>query len=157
MRGIATAAGVDPALVHHYFGTKQELFTATVALPVDFAQVLPYLLAGGIEGIGERIVRTLLTVWSSPAQPALVAAARTALADPTSAALLRQFVMMELFDRLIAHLDLPDPQRRVGLVATQVLGLIVSRFLLELPVVVERTDEELVRSLGATLQRYLTE
>ncbi|HEY0689801.1 MAG TPA: helix-turn-helix domain-containing protein, partial [Kribbella sp.] len=66
IRVIAAAAGVDPALVHHYFGTKDQLFLDAMRVPVDPTMVIPMVLAGGIDGVGERLVRNLLTVWDSP-------------------------------------------------------------------------------------------
>ena len=68
-----TSAGVDPALVHHYFGTKDQLFLAAMQAPIDPASMLPTVLAGGLDGVGERLVRTLLSVWDSPAGAAAAA------------------------------------------------------------------------------------
>src|SRR5258706_15310717 len=66
IRAIATSAGVDPALVHHYFGSKDQLFVATMQLPIDPSQFLPKVFEGGIDGVGERLVRTFLQLWDSP-------------------------------------------------------------------------------------------
>ena len=65
IRLIAAGAGVDPALVHHYFGTKDQLFLDAMQAPIDPAQIIPQALAGGVDGVGERLVRTLLGVWDS--------------------------------------------------------------------------------------------
>jgi AcrR family transcriptional regulator len=83
MRGIAAEAGVDAALIHHYFENKQQLFLATVALPLGLPQVLEQVAAGDRVDLGERLIRTVLGVWDSELQPSLVAAMRTALTDPS--------------------------------------------------------------------------
>src|SRR3982751_4531747 len=67
IRHIATSAGVDPALVHHYFGAKDQLFLAAVEAPADPAKLVPQIAAGGVDGFGERLVRTFLGLWDSPA------------------------------------------------------------------------------------------
>ena len=82
MRGIAAEAGVDAALIHHYFDSKQQLFLATVALPLELPHMLEEVAAGGRGGLGERLVRSVLGVWDSELQPSLVAAIRTALDRP---------------------------------------------------------------------------
>lgn len=79
MRAIAADAGVDAALIHHYFDSKQQLFLATVALPTDLLQRLELVAAGDRKDLGERLVRTVLGVWDSELQPSLIAAIRTAL------------------------------------------------------------------------------
>jgi len=86
MRGIARAAGVDPALVHHYFGTKEDLFVAAMQLPFDPAVIIPALLAPGIDGLGERILRLFLSIWDSPERVSpFIALLRGAMTHETSA------------------------------------------------------------------------
>ena len=88
IRGVGRAAGVDPALVHHFFGTKQDLFAAAMDLPVDPAQMVPALLADGVDGLGERLVRMFLLVWdSTPGQGPMLALLRSAAANDQAAAL----------------------------------------------------------------------
>lgn len=90
IRGVARAAGVDPALVHHDFGTKDDLFAASLELPLDPSVVVPALLAEGMEGLGERVVRTFLGVWdATPGQGPLVALLRSAVSDERAARLPR--------------------------------------------------------------------
>src|SRR5688500_12685510 len=79
IRYIATSAGVDPALVHHYFGNKDQLFLAAMRAPMDPGAVLPRALEGDIDGVGERLVRTLLNVWESPAGSSIAAMVRSAM------------------------------------------------------------------------------
>ncbi|MEV0806709.1 TetR family transcriptional regulator [Micromonospora sp. NPDC050200] len=158
IRAIATAAGVDPALVHHYFGTKEELFRATVDIPVDPAELLPAVLAGGVDGVGERLVRMFLGIWDSPAGAAAVALLRSAVNNEWTARLLREFLVTQVLRRVLDHLDLPAAELalRGSLVATQMIGLAMMRYVIRLEPVASADAETLVAVLGPTVQRYLT-
>ncbi|NYF54214.1 TetR/AcrR family transcriptional regulator [Micromonospora purpureochromogenes] len=158
IRVIATAAGVDPALVHHYFGSKEELFRATVEIPLDPAELLPVVLAGGVDGVGERLVRTFLGVWDSPAGKAAVALLRSAVNNDWTARLLREFLVTQVLRRVLDHLDVPPAELplRGSLVATQMIGLAMMRYVIRLEPVASADPETLVAALGPTVQRYLT-
>ena len=158
MRKIAAAAGVDAALVHHYFGTKEKLFLATVEVPIDLPAIIGRIGAEGAEGLGVRLIRTILSVWDSPAGAGIGAALRSALADPARARMLREFVVPRLVGPLIRPLDLPPQERelRTGLVMSLVLGLITGRYLLAIEPLASLPTEQVVTNVGATLQRYLT-
>jgi AcrR family transcriptional regulator len=157
MRGIAAEAGVDAALIHHYFENKQQLFLATVALPLGLPDVLEQVAAGDRVDLGERVVRTVLGVWDSELQPSLVAAIRTALTDPALTRSVGEFLTLEVVGRVLRQDDLPteEANRRAGLVASQVLGLVIGRYVLRLPVLVDRQSEDLVAEIGPTVQRYV--
>jgi len=157
IRAIAADAGVDAALVHHYFDSKQQLFLATVSLPPDLPRLIEQAKAGGTEGLGERLVRTVLMVWDSDSQPALVAAIRTALAEPGLTRGFGEFLTLEILGRMVHRDDLPEAEanRRSGLVASQMLGLIMGRYVLRLPALVDRPSDELVAEIGPTIQRYV--
>ena len=157
MRGIAAEAGVDAALIHHYFENKEQLFLATVALPLEMPQKLEEVAAGGLDGIGERLVRTLLGVWDSDLQPSLIAGIRTTLTDPALTRSVGEFLALEIIGRVLRRDDLPpeEANRRAGLAASQVLGLVIGRYVLQLPLLVSRRSEDLVVEVGPTVQRYL--
>lgn len=158
IRAIATAAGVDPALVHHYFGTKEELFRATVAIPVDPAELVPRVLAGGRDEVGERLVRTFLAVWDSPVGTAAVALLRSAVSNQWTARLLREFLVTQVLRRVVEQLDL-DPAEtplRGALVASQIAGLAMMRYVIRLEPVASASPDTLAATIGPTLQRYLT-
>ncbi|OWV10224.1 TetR family transcriptional regulator [Micromonospora wenchangensis] len=158
IRQIATAAGVDPALVHHYFGSKEELFRATVDIPVDPGALLPAVLAGDPDGIGERLVRTFLGVWDSPAGGAAVALLRSATNSEWTARLMREFLTTQVLRRVLDQLDV-DPAElplRGGLVATQMIGLAMMRYVIRLEPVASATADTLAAALGPTIHRYLT-
>lgn len=158
IRSIATAAGVDPALVHHYFGSKEELFRATVSIPVDPAELVPRVLAGGRDEVGERLVRTFLTVWDSPVGAAAVALLRSAMSNQWTARLLREFLVTQILRRVVEQLDL-DPAElplRGALVATQIAGLAMMRYVIYLEPVASASPDTLAATIGPTVQRYLT-
>ena len=158
IRAIATGAGVDPALVHHYFGTKDKLFLATMNAPIDPSVLIPQALDGPREEAGERLVRLLLDVWDSPAGVAAVALMRSAMSNDWTARLMREFVVTQVLRRAVVELTL-DPEEaslRTALVATQIGGLAVIRYVLKVEPVASAPPEALVAAIGPNVQRYLT-
>jgi len=157
IRGVARAASVDPALVHHYFGTKEGLFTAAMELPVDPASMVPSVIGPGPVGVGERLVRMFLTVWDSPAGRApLLALIRSAVTHEASAAMLRQFLTRAVFGRVVAGLDVDRRELRASLVASQMVGLAVTRYILRLEPLASAPPDVVVAMIAPTVQRYLT-
>jgi len=158
IRAIATAANVDPALVHHYFGTKDQLFLETMQVPADPGALVTAALAAGTEGLGERLVRTILTVWDSPAGHGAVAMIRSAMSNELFARMFREFITHVILRRVAKSLDLgPDEAAlRTGLVASQMAGLVVARYVIKFDPVATLPVEALVQLIGPTIQRYLT-
>lgn len=164
MRGVARAADVDPALVHHYFESKTALFLATMESPVDpAARVREVLDAGPIDELGSRIVRMVLISWDPPDSRARVRVMlRGVLEHPAGVRAFREFLataVLAPIGRRLQELGVPDTvslERRTSLVGSQLLGLIMARYVLELPDVAEASVDELVEQLGPTIQRYLT-
>jgi AcrR family transcriptional regulator len=158
IRGIATAAGVDPALVHHYFGSKDKLFLAAVEAPANPEEFLPEVLSRPREEMGANIVRMLLRVWDGPAQPAGLALLRSAVSSEWSARLLREFLTARVIRRVIGSLGYEPGERdaRGSLVATQLIGLVMVRYVLRVEPVASATPDELSAAIGPTIQRYLT-
>ncbi|QGN47749.1 TetR family transcriptional regulator [Micromonospora sp. WMMD558] len=158
IRAIAAAAQVDPALVHHYFGSKDQLFLAAMEAPADPREVLPRVLAGDRERVGERLVRTFLGVWDSPAGAAGLALLRSAVSNEWTARLVREFLTTQVLRRVLDHLDI-DPAElplRGSLVASQLVGLAMMRYVVRLEPVASAAPETLVAAIGPTVQRYLT-
>lgn len=158
VRGIAAEAGVDAALVHHYFETKEQLFLATVNIPIVLTDLLDQVTATGLDGLGDRLIRAILAVWDSDLQPSLVAAVRTALTDPNLTRSISEFLTLEVISRILRAVDLPEDEatRRAGLVASQVLGVLMGRYVLRLPPLVIQSSDDVARAVGPTLQRYLS-
>ena len=159
IRAIAAQAGVDPALVHHYFGTKEKLFLESMNAPINPAELVPKALDGPPEEGGERLVRLMLSVWDSPAGVAAVAMMRSAMSNEWTARLLREFVVTQILRRAIAELtvDPAEAPMRAALVATQVAGLAVVRYVLKVEPVASAPPEDLVRAIGPNVQHYLTD
>ncbi|KAB2372539.1 TetR/AcrR family transcriptional regulator [Actinomadura montaniterrae] len=154
LRAIARAAGVDPALVHHFFGTKEGVFVEAMRFPVDPAVVLPHLLSQPHERLGESIVRTFLQVWDDPDRRApILAMLRSAMTNERAAAMMREFVTSALLVRAeaagaVSRLSI---QAAVG----QMIGVMILRYVLLVEPMASASEDELVALVAPTLQRYL--
>ena len=158
VRGIAARAGVDSALVHHYFGTKADLFAEAVGAPMRPDVDIPGLLAGPRDALGENIVRYVLDAWERPdVRKRGVVLLRSAIGNRLATPLLAGFLSRELIGRIAAQLDVPDAELRASLVASQVAGILIARHVLKLPAVAAASVDELVERIGPNVQRYLTE
>ncbi|GFH39220.1 TetR/AcrR family transcriptional regulator [Streptomyces pacificus] len=158
VRGIGKAAGVDAALVHHYFGTKEEVFAAAVEVSFEPALAVPDILGGGREGVGERLVRSFIGVWENPATRApLLAILRSALTHEAAAKVLRGFLLRRMLERIVADLDVPDSKLRAELAASHMIGIAVLRYVIQVEPLATVEPEEIVAMVAPTLQRYLTE
>jgi len=170
IRGIAAAAGVNPALVHHFYGAKEQLFAAAMRLPVVPSQVLSAVMAAErerlgddfVNHIGEALVRGLLGIWEAPEpRSAFLGLIRSAVTSERSAAMLREFVTGTILATLMqvarpADADDRTSRYRASLVATQVIGLGFARYVLQLKPLATASTEDLVAAIGPALQRYLT-
>ena len=157
IRGIASAAGVDPAMVPHYFGSKEGVFLAAVEFPIDPAVFIPRLLEPGLDGLGERLVSFFLETWDSPAGGSLLALIRSVVSSDLAADLMREFVTREVLGRLAVAIKLDHPQLRAGLVATQLVGLAMLRYVIKVESLAGASRGELARWIGPSIQRYLTD
>ncbi|HEX8862318.1 MAG TPA: TetR family transcriptional regulator [Actinomycetes bacterium] len=157
IRDIARRAAVDPALVHHYFGTKQELFTEAVELPVDLVAVVEAFVRGDRDRIGERIVGLMLSVWDSRTDRSpLIALIRSAVTSENAARMLREFMVSVLFVRLAEALRAPDAPLRASLAASQMMGLLIARYVVRVEPLASAPATQLVAAIGPNIQRYLT-
>lgn len=157
IRLIATGAGVDPALVHHYFGTKEQLFLSAMQAPFDPATVVPTVLAGGMDGVGERLVRTLLTVWDSPVGGTAAAFVRSAVSNELIAKMMREFLVNRVLRRVTKELriDPAEGPMRANLVATQIAGLVMIRYIIKVEPLASASPDHIAALIGPTIQRYL--
>jgi AcrR family transcriptional regulator len=156
VRSIAAAAGVDPAMVNHWFGGKDGLFTAAMDLPVDPAAVVARILDGDPELAGERLVRTFLSVWDPSAGGPFVAMLRSVSSHEHAAKMMREFVTDRIFGPLAAALESDQQLLRATLCGSQVVGLGMTRYVIKLDPIASADVETLVAAIGPTLQRYLT-
>ncbi|MEC3996471.1 TetR family transcriptional regulator [Actinacidiphila sp. DG2A-62] len=156
LRGVAAAAGVDVALVSHYFGSKQRLFAEAAELPVDPAEAVPRVLSGPREEIGRRLAERVLDVLGTPeGQRRVVALIRAAASEEDAAAIVRERITRELLMPLATGLGLPDAPLRAALMTTQVVGLVMSRHIVQVDPLPGTDRAVLVDALAPTLQRYL--
>jgi AcrR family transcriptional regulator len=156
IRAVAAAAGVDPALVHHYFGTKDDLFVAALEMPVDPREVLAPVVAQGPDGAGERLLRVFLSAWDDPdIQVRLLAVARSVMSED-GGRLLKEGFLPVVVGPVLGALVPDRPEVRIPLVSSQVIGLIVTRYVLAVPTMAAMSSEEIVARVGPVLQHYLT-
>ncbi|MFG2405172.1 TetR family transcriptional regulator [Streptomyces brevispora] len=158
VRGIAKAADVDAALVHHYFGTKDEVFAAAVELSFEPALAIPDILGSSTEGLGERLAGYFIGVWENPVSRApLLAVMRSAMTHEAAAKGLRVFVLRRLLGRIADQLDVPDAAFRAELAASHMVGIAVLRYVIQAEPLASAPPEKIVAMVAPTLQRYLTE
>ncbi len=156
VRAVAAAAGVDPALVHHYFGSKDDLFIAALQLPVDPRVILAPVLAEGPDGAGERILRVMVSVWDEPDHRLPLLAMARGLLEPTGRQLMGRGFLPVVIEPLGQALGIDHPEIRMPLFASQIVGLIMLRYLLEAEPLASMPVDDVVAAYAPTLQRYLT-
>ena len=143
VRAIAAAAGVTPAMIHHFYGSKRQVFLAAIRMPLDPVQVLAGLRTGPPEEFPERFVRTFVGAWADPETgPALRSMVRSAIADDEQAAALRAFASSELLAPTAAALRLPAD--RLAAALSIMIGQAVARSIIRIDQLVALSDEEVV-------------
>ncbi len=159
MRAIAARAKVDPSLIVHYFASKEGLLREALTLPIDPRAVLASGLAEvPDEQVGEELVRVVLGVWEQPAvRSRLLSLLRTAVSHDLAMAVLRQMLQRTVVAAVARLVDDDSAQMRAELVATQMAGLAMARYLVQLPSVASASVDELAVAIGPSVQRYLTE
>lgn len=157
IRAIAAAAKVDPALVHHYFGSKTQLFAAAIHIPIDPMQVIRPLQQVPIEEMGRTLPSLLLPLWDSEIGKGFVATLRSILAGNDSS-LVRSFLQEVISREVGARVDDPPGSGpiRVQFVASQLVGVVMARYILELEPFKSLPVEQIAETIAPNLQRYLT-
>jgi AcrR family transcriptional regulator len=156
LRGVAAEAGVDPAVVLHFFDSKDGLFRAAVGWPFDPATAAAQFGEPGDEGIARRIARVFFGYWEDPETRApLLALLRSAMTHETSATLLREFAGRQMFAQVVPLLGGRQPELRVNLAVGHLLGVAVVRYALQLEPIASARPEELVEWMTPALERYL--
>lgn len=156
IRGIAAKAGVDPALVHHYFGNKRALFVAAMELPVDPHDIVEMLLESDRSTLGETFARLFLAVWESAGISPFIALIRSAMTHDDAARMLRELISEEIIGPVARTLGSDNPGLRATLVGSQMVGIAMVRYILRLEPIASADTETLVQAIAPTLQRYLT-
>lgn len=157
IRGIAQEAGVDPALVMHFFPTKDRLFAAVMELPFDAPAEVRALLDADRGRLGENLVRMFLRVWDDPESgPRMVGLLRSASSYDAAAEGLRELLESRILTPLATELDAPDPALRVALASSQLVGMALLRYVLRMEPVASASAERLTAALAPNVHRYLT-
>jgi AcrR family transcriptional regulator len=157
IRAIARDAGVDPALVHHYFGTKTQLFAAAIHIPIDPMQVIGPLREVPVEQLGHVLPTILLPLWDSEIGKGFIATLRSILAGG-EASLIRSFLQEVIAVEVGDRVDTPpgSGRLRVQYVASQLVGVVMARYILELEPFKSLPVEQIAQTIAPNLQRYLT-
>jgi AcrR family transcriptional regulator len=157
LRQIAAYAGVDPALVRRFFGSKEQLFTAVASALIDPGRALAAVAEGPAEAAGERLLRYFLSLLGDVSQPGpLLGLVRSAVTSEHAARLLRQFLAGGLLRDIAVSLPSDRPGLGAALAASQLVGLAVTRYAVQLPPLTSAGTEELVHAVAPVLQYYLT-
>ncbi|MGI5129418.1 TetR family transcriptional regulator [Pseudonocardia sp. CA-107938] len=156
VRGIAERAGVDAAMVNHWFGSKEQLFIAAMQLPLDPTLILDQVLPGDPERLGERIITMFLTVWDATGGGQLAALVQSVSSHQEAAKMLREFIMNVLIKRLIEAIAPDRVAMRANLIGSQLIGLGMARYVVKLEPMASADHATLVRALAPTIQRYAT-
>lgn len=156
VRAIAGRAGVDPAMVNHWFGGKEGLFTSAMRIPVNTTELVPELLRGPPEELAGRILRRFVGVWDDAGGGQFAALMRSVAGNEIAVTMLRDFIKDALFDRLLVELGSDQPDLRVALCATQIAGLGMARYVLRLEPLASADEDTIVTAIAPNLQRYLT-
>ncbi|MEW2564342.1 TetR/AcrR family transcriptional regulator [Streptomyces griseorubiginosus] len=158
VRGIAKAAGVDSALVHHYFGTKEQVFAASIE--VAFAPALnasDTVAEGSLDGVGERLTRFIFGIWENPTtRTPLLAIVRSAVNNETAAAVFRRLVASQLLRRIAAQVDAPDAELRAELAAAQLIGTAMLRYVIKVEPLASADPEQIIARVAPVVQGHLT-
>ncbi|MFM9593494.1 TetR family transcriptional regulator [Streptomyces scabiei] len=158
VRGIAKAAGVDSALVHHYFGTKEQVFEASIEVAFGPLLNAPGSIAEGpLDGVGERLARFFFGVWENPAtRAALLAIVRSAVNNEVAATVFRRLVSAQLLRRVAARVEGPDAELRAELAAAQLVGIAMLRYVIKVEPLASADPEQIIRRVAPVVQAHLT-
>lgn len=154
-RAIAKEAGVDAALIHHYFGSKEGLFQAVLNAAIRPEQLEALVVSESSEDWGRQLVRAADKVWTSPAAPALKAVVRRVLVGHEG--MLREFVTRSLLNRFLSHIKGPETERRLraSLIGSQMSGLVIARHIVGIEPLASLSTDEVADLIGPVLQHYI--
>lgn len=157
IRAIASGAGVDAALVHHYFGTKQQLFVAAIRIPIDPMQVIGPMRETPVDELGLKLPSLLLPLWDSEMGSGLIATLRSLLAG-NEVSLVRSFLQEVVAVEVGTRVDDPpgSGRIRVQFVASQLVGVVMARYILELEPFKSLPVQQVAETIAPNLQHYLT-
>jgi AcrR family transcriptional regulator len=153
---IARRAGCDPALVHHFFGTKERLFDEAMELPMSLSEQLPAILHDA-DKLGENVARMLLTSWDSGrGRQIMLGLLRSAVSNRRAADRVRELIMRQAMVPALNALSVPDADLRASLIGANFVGLMIARHITRIEPLASLSTEELVQAFAPALQQYLS-
>jgi AcrR family transcriptional regulator len=156
LRSIGQAAGVDARLVLHYFGSKRDLLTESVELPIEPEEAITTVFADGNEHVPENAARLLVSILEDPdSRRPLVALLRAAVAEEEAADLIRDLLTRRLLLPIATRLGGEDAPLRASFVASQLVGITIVRYVVKIPPMAIASREDLVRALVPVFEHYL--
>ena len=157
MRAIAAEAGVDAALVVHFFGNKASLLAEAVEWPFDPAVEMPKLLVDGKRHVGRHLAELFVRTWDEEGtRNPILTVLRASIVEPQAAEMMGQFLRRRLFAPLVGELGSDHPDLRGNLAASQLIGLGLIRYVQRVEPLASAKPTDVVAWIGPTLQRYLT-
>ena len=156
VRAIAQRAGVDAAMVNHWFGGKDGLFVAAMEIPINPAEIIPRILDGAPEQLAERVLRTFLSVWDTNGGGSLAALMRSVASHEDAARMMREFVSRVIIGRIVSAVAPDRLDLRAALCGTQIAGLAMIRYVIRLEPLASAQHDTVVAVIAPNLQRYLT-
>lgn len=156
IRGIAEEADVDPALVLHFFGSKRELFDSVTALPFELDEALPQIVNGPRSMLGKRLAEWVVGALEEPeSRQAITGILRAAVSGPEAAQTARELVTTRVLGPIAEHIDSDQPELRASLVNSQMVGLIIARYIVAAEPLASMNPRALVDAIAPNFQRYL--
>lgn len=157
IRGIAASARVDPALVLHFFGSKEHLFVAAMRFPADPSEFVPAIAGEGAAGLGVRLASFFLETWDAPQGRPFIALLRSVTSSEKAAEMMRQFVAREVLARVAGKLELDRPKLRAALAASHLVGIALLRYVIKLEPIASADRRSLARTVGPVIQHYFSQ
>jgi len=156
VKGVAAMAGVAPSVVAKYYDNKEAMFAAAMKLPFDPSSAVPELLAPGLDGMGERMVRATFEVFNDEeSREDLMALFQAGASAGRAAQSLRDFLEDSVIDRLAVVVGIPDARLRASLISSHLIGLAVTRFIIRLEPLASAPEEDVVRIYAPLIQDLL--
>jgi len=156
VRRIATEAGVDPSLIYHYFGTKDQLFAASIDIPIPAGEALRSVFAGDRDDLGRRLAETFFFVWEQEAaRTSLLGILRSAMGGEDQAAdAFRQFLTTSVLEQIAPLIGGENPRLRALLMASQMVGIAMTRYVMRLEPISSTPIDEIVDLVAPRIQSY---
>lgn len=156
LRTVSAAAGVTPEVARRYYRNRDQLFAAALRLPVDPTSAIPTLVAPGLEGMGERLVRFTLDLLRDPqARNEIISLVRTGATAGHAVFGLQDFLERGVVDRVAGMIGVPDARMRSALITSYLLGIAMTRYGVRLEPLASASEEEVIRMVAPVIQDLL--